>query len=67
MCMHENLLVYSLTPESGIKIPVLIYIILIRCILFYLAKKIKKYMCMSKNKFNLIYLFTSARVGNKKN
>jgi len=36
---NVNLLVYSLTPESGIKI----YIIFIRCILFYLARKIKKY------------------------
>jgi hypothetical protein len=41
---NVNLLVYSMTPESGIKIPVYIYIIFIRCILFYLARKIKKYV-----------------------
>ena len=63
---NVNLLVYSPTPESGIKIPVSIYIIFIRCILFYLARKIKD-MCMRKNKFIIIYLFTGARVGNKKN
>jgi len=29
-------------------------------------KKNKKNMCMRKNKFIFIYLFTGARVGNKK-
>ena len=62
---NVNLLVYLLTPESGIKIPVSIYIIFIRCILFYLARK-KIYMCMRKNKFIFIYLFTGTKIGNKK-
>jgi len=61
---NVNLLVYSLTPESEIKYRFK-FILFLFVILFYLARKIKN-MCMLKNKFIFIYLFT-AKVGNKKN
>jgi hypothetical protein len=51
-----NLLVYSPTPESGIKYWFKFILFLIRYILFYLAKKNnKKYMCMYKNFYWFIH------------
>ena len=51
-----NLLVYSLMPKLGIIISVKIYIIFIHCILFYLARKIKKIcVCLKINLFLFIY------------
>ena len=63
---NVNLLVYSLTLESGIKnIGLnLYYFYSVYFILF--SQKNKKNMCMRKNQFIFIYLFTGARVGNKK-
>jgi len=51
-----NLLVYSPTPESGIKYWFKFILFLICYILFYLAKKNnKKYMCMYKNFYWFIH------------